>query len=851
VAILAITGASAPLFLSSSGNAAFQLGISSECPWRVGLQSIAQSFMANGRISGEKGEETIEQIDRRLTGAAARMPHVGPPQWQILTDTLPASANGLTDPVKFYARPGALENIRKLTPGSGQGVWIPDRTAKSLKLDPGDVIKINGFNGSFRVLVTGIYQDLSSLPEFGKGRSTFWCGQAPNIYPIGDALPPALLLADPATLEALSAKRVGFGVTATWMFPVEPGGLTLSGGRALTGRFDASKPTVKLEGFASSQRSGLAMIVDRATATVDSLRASVDTIALAGSLVALVVVAGAGVFWVHRRRSEAVVLSSKGFGPMSVALKVLLEAVPVAAIGAAAGWALGVWLVRAFGPTSLLDAGVPIRALLRVAWISGIGVLVLAAVAAMGARRDTEPTRAWRRSLAGTPWEIAVLLLAGASLYEVLTRGPVRTTPGGQPKVDVLILLFPVMFITGAASVAVRAIRRGLPLLRRAGRRWRPSLYLATRQLAGAPRIALGLLTATALSIGILSYSAVLSASVRATSEAKAKVFTGSDLSVTLAEEVSPPPDIASRATTVWVSENAHLLPQQDAVEVLGVDPATFARAAFWDPSFAGPSLTDLLAKLQGGGEPIPVLATEDVSAAGGTLQFRHLLASAANPVLEVPFRVVARVRAFPGMPASRSLVVATRAALDAQGVPGYPVLWVGGDPDASLSTLRAAKAPILSTTIAREAEQAPAFLALTWTFGFLQALGIVIGLIVVGGVLLYLEAYQRARSIAFALAGRMGLSRGAHRLSVGVELASMLTIGSLLGMGLAWGAARLVYGKLDLLPTLPPPPLFRTPLGLLGLTLLAVAVVSWLGAAGVQRAAERAHVTEVIRVAG
>ena len=63
--------------------------------------------------------------------------------------------------------------------------------------------------------------------------------------------------------------------------------------------------------------------------------------------------------------------------------------------------------------------------------------------------------------------------------------------------------------------------------------------------------------------------------------------------------------------------------------------------------------------------------------------------------------------------------------------------------------------------------------------------------------------------------------------------------------------AARIVYGQLDPLPQIPPPPLFRTPVELLLLTGVALLLAAWAGAWRVQRAAERARVGEVMRLAG
>src|SRR5207249_4091567 len=121
-------------------------------------------------------------------------------------------------------------------------------------------------------------------------------------------------------------------------------------------------------------------------------------------------------------------------------------------------------------------------ALRQVAWTSLIGLALLALVAGVAARRDAEPGDSrGRRSLAGAPWELIVLALAAASLYEFLSRPPRTTTDVGTPlKIDVLVLLFPILFVAGAAGLAARGLRVLLPRLRTAGRRWPASAYLAS-----------------------------------------------------------------------------------------------------------------------------------------------------------------------------------------------------------------------------------------------------------------------------------------------------------------------------------------------------------------------------------
>jgi putative ABC transport system permease protein len=667
-----------------------------------------------------------------------------------------------------------------------------------------------------------------------------------------------LVMCDRATFLRLAKKLGERDATFTYDLPVRPEGLALGEARELAGGLRALLSDLGTAnpfggpsgGFSGAARrsSVLPSLVDRADETVVSLRRSVDTISLAGRFVALAVIAASGIYWVNRRRSEVALLSSRGIGAVGIGTKVLLETVPVAAAAAVGGWALGVWLAKLLGPTDLLDPGVPSAALHQDIWTVGIGVVFLSLVAAVSARRETAdaPTRG-REALARAPWELVALALAGASLYEILSRGTRPVQSGvGPAKLDVLVLLFPILFVAGASGLAVRVVARILPALRAAGKGRSHATFLASRRVAAAPRMALALITATALAIGILVYAGVLTRSVAATSDAKARVFIGSDVSVTVAEDIPVPASLRGTTTRVSVIETGYLLPDQDTLNVMGIDRATFAEAAFWDPSFAGKPLDQLLKDLAPSSDvaaPVPVLVAGGGLPTSGTLAFRRGPARISVKVVDV-------VKAFPGMDPGRPFVVADSGALNSRDAPSFPAMWSKADPE----VVRSALPPgvhILSFVTAARVKENPSFLSLSWALGFLQALGVMTGLIVLGGMLLYLEARQRAREVSYALAKRMGLTAGTHRRSVALELGTMLGLGAALGAFLAWLAARLVYGRIDALPQIPPPPLFRTPIGLLALTAGALLLSAWVGAWRVQRTTERARVAEVMRLAG
>jgi putative ABC transport system permease protein len=139
-------------------------------------------------------------------------------------------------------------------------------------------------------------------------------------------------------------------------------------------------------------------------------------------------------------------------------------------------------------------------------------------------------------------------------------------------------------------------------------------------------------------------------------------------------------------------------------------------------------------------------------------------------------------------------------------------------------------------------------FLGITWTFGYLSALAVFVGIIGVGGLLLYLEARSRTRVSGYVMARRVGLGRGTHLRSLLVELAGVASAGFVLGALLAAGAVSVVYRRLDVDLVRPPTPLLDVPWTAVGLTAAVTLVVAALAAGYAQRAADRADPATVLR---
>jgi putative ABC transport system permease protein len=171
------------------------------------------------------------------------------------------------------------------------------------------------------------------------------------------------------------------------------------------------------------------------------------------------------------------------------------------------------------------------------------------------------------------------------------------------------------------------------------------------------------------------------------------------------------------------------------------------------------------------------------------------------------------------------------------------------GDPDAAVKVLENSTARPYPIVTAEELAKRPSVTAFTRTFSFLQALGLVAGLLGLVGLVVYMQARARTRALSYGFAHRMGLSARSHRRALLLELGLALSVSFLLAVSLAALAARLVLTRVEPLASISPVPLVKLP-GLVfvgvGVVLALVAVV---GAVAAHRSAARANLAEVLRL--
>jgi putative ABC transport system permease protein len=362
--------------------------------------------------------------------------------------------------------------------------------------------------------------------------------------------------------------------------------------------------------------------------------------------------------------------------------------------------------------------------------------------------------------------------------------------------------------------------------------------------------VALLLVTASTLAIGVLAYAGTAVVTIRESTRNKVLVSTGADV-------IGRTPGPIFEAETSFGLHSTNVLevpfvrtdPSSDTqLTLVGVEPDSFAAAAFWDPGFSDRPLGDLLRDLAPEQEPLPAIVVGGELPAGQ----EHLQLSG----YQLPLRVIGSASAFPGQgrglavvvsaPALQTVLETHDAEIALRGA--HYQAWADGPSGLARSFLITSGADPASITIAADRLETPALRALTWAFVFMELIGVVTAVIALIGLVLYLQARQRSRELSYALGRRMGLTAGAHRGAVVIEILLLLVTALVAGAVLAFGTTALIYRRLDPLPDLPPDPTLRVPTSLLVTIAVAIALCAWVGGWWVQRRAGRANVGAVLR---
>ena len=824
--VLGLAAGSRPVFTSSATSGALRQDLAKGCAYDVGLRVVRQAAVpaargaspptdpAAGPAPGAAAAIDLGATESTLVGAVRGTPHLGTEVTTVFGGNADASIAGNAQPpqqIALVARRGAAQHMHIQSAVASPGIWLPDTTAAQLHAVAGSLLDLRVGAAVVPIAVHGIFRDL--LLE----RDQFWCSMQSQIEVFGNATtPPVAVLDQPQLMEVLQHTEKS-SVTAWWEFPPDARNWTMSAARAVEAHLGSVAASSQDPNSRLAQAVGqgvahfdLPASIQHAQQTEAAVASAVGPVSLASVAVAILVIIAASGTWLERRRVELRVLAIRGASPGALAAKAMLELSVPTLIGAAAGLAVAVTTVRWFGPSAVAEPRAVLVASVSALGAALLGLAVGAVVVATRVRNLDVRSGVLGEKERLPLWELIVLALAAAAYYEMRTRGGAVVSSGPVQRVDGLVLLFPVLMLAGTAGLISR-VALSRRLLSVVARRLPTSGWLAARRLEAGRWRAAPMVTATAVSIGIVMFGASLAASLRATVGAKTTLAPGAAQVFNLQVPVPVPPadPAAAHSTLVTVTAEGTTTTGHPASVVLGVDPATFARAAFWESSFAGASLPNLLGRLSDHSGPargpVPVLAV------GRSLPDRLTIAlSGDQGTIFLPAQVVGRASAFPGQQTGRDLLVVDRATLTRIGVNEAPQIWVNSTDPGLTGRLKHAGVPIFAASRASDVAAGSALQPQLWALDYLQVIGLAAGAVTLCGIGLYFAANSRRRRLGTALALRLGVTpRSAHQATL-AEVTALLTGGLVVGVGLAWLAVALVFSRLDPLPNSPPSPLFR-----------------------------------------
>lgn len=818
-AILAAAAASGPLFLSTIGTASLHSQAEQTCPQNT--QPGMSTAVAGGQVASTDA-----------AGRTALAKHGMP----TVNTVAVGEAQVQASLIHLFAGKGALNHVTKLTTGAGPGVWVPNVFAGKLGIHPGDTIATTRGRP---MRVAGIYRDLAPDPFSLSHLPRYWCSWTNIIVStlgtdkqIASTAPDArqgpLFITDQATV----ARATDGNVRMSWHAPMSTTTRPL-------GAFDKSAQQ------ASAAADELSMTFDeelpdtakRAHTARDGLTGSIVPIEIAGVIIAGLLVGGAGVFWSTARRREIRLLVSRGIGPLPLAGKAMLETMLPAIVGAGLGYGGALLLVRAVGPASVFERGAPLRTFATAGAAVAIGLLLIGVIGGLSGRERTTGRRvSW---LLHVPWE---LVLIGSAAFIAVTGLDTSavTLDHNVVKISALVVLYPLLGATGALLLFGRLIGAFLPAIGRGARRAPNTMYLALRRISRSRAIVVGLIIGTALPCCLLMYGSTVTGTVKHEVTAKYRTNLGAPhvLQIYGVHRNSIATDGHGSQVVIY-DQDSYM--NGDRVYVLGVDPKTFNDFAFTSGAQRGD--VDKLASARSD-HGVPAIVVNGNASDARAMRISHTNLD-LHPIAHSDVFPGLRIKYFP-------MIVVNKQALSRvdDGTERTNQIWTDDTQYGSARRLADRdNFSVLFQLTSKVVVGTTGLLPVTWVFGYLRALAVLIGVVAVAGLVFGLAARTRHRRVSYVLSRRMGMAAATHVNSLLIELGIVIGLGWVAGSSLGFGSFGFIFRRLDVYPQLAPPAQFVLPSEPLVVSASIVAVIVVLASLATHALAERTRPAEILRL--
>jgi putative ABC transport system permease protein len=193
--------------------------------------------------------------------------------------------------------------------------------------------------------------------------------------------------------------------------------------------------------------------------------------------------------------------------------------------------------------------------------------------------------------------------------------------------------------------------------------------------------------------------------------------------------------------------------------------------------------------------------------------------------------------------------VARARHAAEPLGTP-QTYIWANGPHTAVQRALEGGALEASFITSIDEFRKDPDVVLAKRTLAYMRLIALAAGLLVLIGLVLYLQSRQRAQAIASALAARMGLTQRAEIASLALELSVIALFAGLVGSVVAILSAAPIVRHVDPLANDPPAPTLAVPLSAILASVAVLVVVAVAAGAVVSVAARRTDTSEALRVA-
>ena len=874
--LVVVSAAAYPFFVSASQSELLAAGLNAPTVTRYEAGLTYSSTNVPLAETGPGGDPVWRERGAAFARATATSPELDPVVTEILGATVDVTLPGGVVPEsgavagRLFAGDGAIDHLRIVDGKDGDGVWLPDLIAEPAGVGPGDTVELRLHGRTVPVTVDGVYRGLYALPRRG-----YFQPFNDDVFPgscFECPIPPQPIVMDPDQLVAISAELKAPLASFAWQTPVrQDPPPTLEQARELVRFADGllarmTDPTTALgallpccvERFVESDtafRTAMPEVVQSVEERSAASQAPILVLSIAALAIAMAVVAAAAAFSFASRRVEAGVLTARGWGPAAVAAKSALESLAPILVGAVVGFLAAAALIALLGPNGAVDAAARERGLRTSAIAIVVALAVVAVVSGASYVARHERRERLARTIVWVPWELFAFWVAWV-LYRRLESQGGLIESGGLVRPGGAVFLFPLALSLGVGILAARILVVVVSHRRPGNRTGISTWFMAERRLASSSRLAALFLVASGMSLAVFASAQAMVSSLRATVDAKASVFVGSDVQVRIGLE-----SVADTAGYPYPVTDASRVRDAGAIggseqrfDLVAVDPATLEGAAFWDGSFADEPLADLLDRLDAQpSSPMPIVVSNGSGWAFDSIDLAQL---------SVPVRIVGRTSSFPGTSSEdRPLIVVSRNVLEstfrAAGQPnplnvaqGATELWIRGPAPQVLGSIDALGVLALSTLTADEVKDLPYIDAAIDTFTMLNVLGVVALVLVLVVAIVYVQARQRGRVLGAALSARMGMTTRMLRRSLVAELGTVLGVALVIGGLVGVVSVAVVVPTLDPLPTVPPDPLILRPWWAMVAAGVVLAVASVVGGALAARSARNVSLGEVMRAA-